>query len=356
MAKPLVTHVLWTLERGGAERLVFDLARRLPELGFDVEVLAAGGGGEMFDQYRSVGIRLYVNPNPGGRREAVSFLREQIKRRKPAIWHTHLTPVWAGIASRSSFIRPWIATAHGFETGLPLVARLARRAAYRSADHVVCVSEAVRASIRKQYGLSATKTSVIPPGIDPERFPPREPRLAGDVPELVTVSRLSEEKGLETLLHALSDILRPWRLTVVGDGPEATALKRLAQSLGILPRVRFVGSVADPSPYLRNADFFCLPSKNEGQGIALLEAAMSRVPAIASDLPAVREAFGAEGVQLVSTHDAAAWHAAIERALSRPAEGLSRAGRAESMVRLRYTIDQVASEHAELYRRFMKRV
>ncbi|HVM90797.1 MAG TPA: glycosyltransferase, partial [Verrucomicrobiae bacterium] len=182
MAKPLVTHVLWTLERGGAERMVFDLARRLPESGFDIEVLAAGGGGAMEEEFRAAGVRLSVNLEPDSRLKAVRFLRESIKRRRPAIWHTHLTPVWGGAAAKTSFVSPWIATAHGFEPDLPLSARLARRAAYRGADHVVCVSEAVRHAIHKRYGVSPSKTSVIPPGIDFARFSGRGSRMAGDVP------------------------------------------------------------------------------------------------------------------------------------------------------------------------------
>src|SRR5262249_884889 len=151
------------------------------------------------------------------------------------------------------------------------------------------VSEAVRRSMHRTWGLSPSRTSVIPPGIDLDRFAPRPPRLAGDLPELVTVGRLAAEQGLDTLLFALLEVTCPWHLTVVGDGPEGAALRRLAEALGLLPRIRFVGPVSDPSPYLRGADLFCMPSHHEGQGMALLEAAASRLPAIASDLPVLRE-------------------------------------------------------------------
>jgi glycosyltransferase involved in cell wall biosynthesis len=354
MAKPLVTHVLWTLERGGAERMVLDLAKHLPDAGFDVEVLAAGGGGDMLADFEAANIRVSVNDQLDSRMGAVTFLREAIKRRRPAIWHTHLTPVWAGVAAKTTFVSPWITTAHGFEDGLSLAARLSRRAAYRSANYVVCVSEAVRHAIHRQYGVSAGKTSVIAPGIDLDRFPARAARLAGDIPQLVTVGRLSSEKGLDTLLHALSELLRPWHLTMVGDGPEEAALHRLAETLGILPRIKFVGAVADPSPYLRAADVFCMPSKHEGQGMALLEAAVSRVPVIASDLPAFREAFGDQGITLVTHPDAEAWRNAIERTLNRYQEALTRCDAAANIVRDRYSLEQMVSKHAQLYRRFLK--
>src|SRR5262249_7253934 len=125
MAKPLVTHVLWTLGRGGAERMVLDLAKHLPDAGFDVEVLAAGGGGDMLADFEAADIRVNVNKDLDSRMGAVTFLREAIRRRRPAIWHTHLTPVWAGVAAKTSFVSPWITTAHGFEPGLSFSARLA---------------------------------------------------------------------------------------------------------------------------------------------------------------------------------------------------------------------------------------
>jgi glycosyltransferase involved in cell wall biosynthesis len=354
MAKPLVTHVLWTLERGGAERLVFDLASRLPEAGFDVEVLAAGGGGAMEDQFRAAGIRLSVNLETGSRFKAVKFLRDSIKRRRPAIWHTHLTPVWGGTAAKTSFVSPWIATAHGFEPGLSLSARLARRTAYRAADHVVCVSEAVRQAIHRQYGVSPAKTSVIAPGIDFARFSGRGTRLAGDVPEIVTLGRLAPEKGLDTLFFALADLLRPWHLTVVGDGPERGSLMRLAEMLGILPRITFVGAVSEPAIYLKTADLFCLPSLHEGQGMALLEAAGAHVPVVASDLPAIREAFDEETAVFAAPNDAGSWRVAIERALNRYPDSLARADAAEKRVLARYSVEAMVSKHAALYRRFLR--
>lgn len=355
MAKPLVTHVLWALGRGGAERMVLDLARRLPEVGYAVRVVAAGGGGEMEKDFLEAGVDLSINPNPGSRRAAVSFLRQEIANHRPAVWHTHLTPVWGGLAARSSFIRPWVATIHGYESGLSLPMRLARSFAYRRADYVVCVSEAVRNSLRVGGALRPSRSTVIPPGIDPERFRPREPRLAGDTPELLTVSRLVPEKGLDVLLEALSGVLRPWRLTIVGDGPEMEPLKRQAEVLGIVPRVRFVGGTSDPAAYLQRADLFCLPSRTEGQGIALLEAAIARVPALASDLPAVREAFGEEAMAYAAPGNVDGWRRALERALARYPETLARADRAQAAVSSRYTLDVMAKSHAELYRRLLGR-
>ncbi len=351
MSKPLVTHVLWTLGRGGAERMTFDLARRLPGAGFDVRVIAAGGGGGMERDLEEAGIAYATSPRPGSRRAALALLRDEIRARKPALWHTHLTPVWAGLAARSFGLRPWVATVHGFEADLPWPVRAARGLAYRAADHVVCVSQAVRASMADTLG--PRDVSVIPPGIDMARFVPREPRLAGDVPELLAVARLVPEKGLDVLFEALSGLLRPWRLTVVGSGPEEQAFRRQAEWLGMLPRVRFAGAVEDPAPFYRRADLFCFPSRSEGQGMALLEASACHVPAVASDLPAIREAFRGDAVAYARPGDAGSWRVAIERALARYPEALARAERASRIVHDRYSLDAMVVAHAALYRKLL---
>ncbi len=329
--------------------MVWDLARLLPAQGFDVRVLAAGGGGEMESELRDASVPYAVNPRAGSRRAALAFLRADIAAHRPTVWHSHLTPVWAGLAARSSRVRPWIATIHGFESKLPWPMRVSRGFAYRAADHVVCVSEAVRESMGSTIG--SRDVSVIPPGIDLSRFAPREARLAADVPELLTVSRLVPEKGIDVLLEALSESLRPWRLTIVGDGPELPALRRRAEVLGILPRVRFAGAVSDPAPFYRRADVFCFPSRSEGQGMALLEAAASRVPAVASDLPAIREAFGEDGVAYAAPGDVDGWRHAIERVLSCYPEALTRAERASRTVSQRYSLTSMVEAHASLYRR-----
>lgn len=354
MAKPLVTHVLWTLGRGGAERMVLDVACLLPEYGFNVRVLAAGGGGEMEADFRDAGVPVIVNPRPGSHRAAFSFLRRDVSVHRPDIMHTHLEQIWSGLAARSAFVRPWVATAHGLEEAMSRPMRFARSFAFRRADYVVCVSETVRARLSASGAVRPGHSSVISPGIDLGRFQPRVPRLAGDVPQLITVSRLAPEKGLDVLFEALAGVTRPWQLTVVGGGPEYARLQHLAESLGLLPRIRFMGPVSDPAPFLRDADLFCFPSHHEGQGMALLEAAAARVPSVSSDLPALREAFGPDAMSYAKPGDVTGWKLAIEQALSRYPEALDRAGKAEAIVEKRYSLEVMLAKHVELYKNLLR--
>ncbi|MCC7523081.1 glycosyltransferase family 4 protein [Candidatus Uhrbacteria bacterium] len=357
MAKPFLMQVIWSLERGGAERMVLDVSTRLKE-DFHVEVMALGRGRAMISDFREAGIPLHIAPEstPGfGRKVLFEFISKIVAKRKPDIWHTHLGgDIWGGHAARRLNLRPWFITAHSHEPGLNFITRIARWRSYRTADHVVCISESVRKAIAGQYGVRADRMSIIPVGIDPARFPPRDAHLAGDRPRLVSVGRLSPEKGHAMLFEALAMLRRPWELVLVGDGPERTALHRRAEMLGILPRIRFVGSVADPSPFLRDADLFVFPSKHEGQGIALLEAAAARLPALVSDLPIFHEAFNDESLVFAPPENAQAWAASIEDCLSNYQLLLPKAERARRIVLEKFTIDKTAEAYADLYKTWLK--
>ena len=352
MDKPLVTHVLWTLGRAGAERAVYELATRLQAQGFCVRVVSAGGGGEMAADFRAAGVDLAIGPETASRRDTIAFLRAEFNSHRPALVHTHLVggDVWGGWAASRERVRPWVITAHNDDRDEPWLTHFVRGIAYRRADRVICVSEAVRAFLRKEFSVADSRLTVIPNGVDLARLMTREGATFRDIPRLITVGRLVEQKGHETLLLALAPIRRPWQLDIVGQGPKLRVLERLAESLGILPSVRFFGSVRDVEARLAEADLFCFPSLWEGQGLALLEAAGSGVPIIASDLPAFREAFDEQSMTLVHSSSVDEWTVALEAILKDPLSAINRARLAQSIVRERFGIDHMVQKYAELYR------
>jgi glycosyltransferase involved in cell wall biosynthesis len=352
--KPLVVQVVWSLGRAGAERMVLDLARQLPSRGFRVLVVSLGGGGEMEREFRAAGIALRIAPPTSSTRERwrlVRFLYAIAKEERPAVWHTHLGgDLWGGCVAWLRRLHPWIITAHGRMMDEPRLWQMARGVAYRHADQVVSVSDDVQDYIRAAHRLRAEKTRVIRIGIDLHHFPSRGSAPYRDIPRLVMVARLDEGKNHATLLRALAPIRRPWTLDLFGTGPEQERLMRLAESLGILPRVHFYGSVMNIPDRLRASDLFCFPTRHEGQSVALLEAAASGVPIIASDLPVFRESFDEEAMRFVPADAVKAWTRAIEDALADPVSALRRAARAEQIARRDFSLERMASEYAKLYR------
>jgi glycosyltransferase involved in cell wall biosynthesis len=355
MAKPLLVQVLWTLGRAGAERMVLDLCRSLSQE-YRIEIIALGGGGDMEAEFKAAGINVTIAPSTRtglNRRKLIDWLISRWSEHRPDLVHTHLgADVWAGFACRKLRI-PQIITAHSHEPGLALPIRLLRWQAYRGAKHVVSVSDSVARMVARQYGVSMTRQSVIRIGIDIARFTPRDTHQASDMPHLVTVGRLLEDKGQSLLLDALADIRRPWTLEIIGDGPERISLQRKAEMLGIMPRINFVGSVSDVPERLHRSDLFLLASRHEGQAIAVLEAAASQVPILVSDLEVFHETFPPNVLNFAPVDDARAWSKAISDILNQYGKALQHARAARQIVEDSYSLEAMKNAYDQLYRKLL---
>lgn len=217
-----------------------------------------------------------------------------------------------------------ISTCHEVYDGLSPHLRLTSRITGKTADHIVHVSRHVAAS----YGApdaSVWRGDSEPPrhlvirnGLDLTGLRNLHPwpRPAGRR-VLVVAGRIVPAKGQITALTAFASLasrLPDLHLELIGDGPDRSALVARAASLGIAPRVSFLGWRPRQETLARiaGAAMLLVPSQHEGFGLTLAEAMALGVPAIASDIPALRETAGlGQGVQLVRAGDPAALAAAI---------------------------------------------
>lgn len=157
------------------------------------------------------------------------------------------------------------------------------------ADAVVAQTDVMRDDLRQRYGATVgRKTTVIHNPVDVERLRARaeaEPvPFAHDGPLLVSVGRLSEQKGFDLLLSALRDVVDVHpdaHLVLVGEGPDQAALEERARHLGLTGHVTFLGQLANPFPLVASADLYVLSSRYEGFSNALAEAQGLGVPAVA---------------------------------------------------------------------------
>jgi len=130
------------------------------------------------------------------------------------------------------------------------------------------------------------KCTVVPLGVDEKRFCPPATPFNGP-PTLLVVGRLRYYKGIDTLLHALTD-LSGVHLNIVGIGPMEAEWRALTKTLALQERVHFLGEVDDahlPSQY-HQAHLFVLPAnaRSEAFGTVLLEAMASGLPCVSTEL------------------------------------------------------------------------
>lgn len=199
-----------------------------------------------------------------------------------------------------------VAISHGHEvwwSRLPVTRQLLRAIATR-VDVLTYISAWCRDQQARVFAPEMrAKQLRMPPGVDSARFSPgcggiavRERLgLASDAPVVVSAARLVKRKGQDMLLRAWPAVLRRVpgaRLVIVGGGPNAKSLRRLAARLGVDTSVVFTGPVAwsDIPPYFDAATVFAMPSRTrllglepEGLGIVFLEAASCEKPVIVGD-------------------------------------------------------------------------
>lgn len=338
--------------------MVFALAKRLPAHGFRVRVVAAGGGGVMAADFHEAGIPLVIAPETRvwQRRQTTEFLRRDFRAHWPGILHTHLGgDVWAGFVARREGIHPWISTVHDIQS-VGGIKGWMRGAALRSADRVVCISETVRAFVEREYrrtdDMDVIRLGVDLGSVDQGVSVRPEKRLQ----RFVVIGRLVVGKRVDVLIAALSEIKEPWHLDVVGDGPERGRLEAMVKSLRLQPRVRFVGSVPDVGVYLSQAEVCLFASREEGQGMVVLEAAARGVPVIASDLLVVRELFNEQSLALVPVSaPALVWTRLIQETMYDPQTAHTRASAARAIVQAHSSVERMVEEYVELYRRLLSK-
>lgn len=168
--------------------------------------------------------------------------------------------------------------------------RAAVRILIDGADVVVGQSIDTLRRVRDIYGMRRT-VELIPLGISPP--PAADPAvtrqqfgLPQDAFLMVTVGRLIARKGNARLLRALARCPTPrGHLAIIGSGPEASSLKKLAIDLGIADHVHFLGAVSDADKYqlLHLSDCFVSSSQHEGFGLVFLEAMACRLPVVCFD-------------------------------------------------------------------------
>lgn len=102
---------------------------------------------------------------------------------------------------------------------------------------------------------------------------------------ILYVGRFAWEKNPEALIRAFSiiDEKKGWRLVMLGDGPQFSAMKALAAKLQLYDAIKFVGQVKDVDYYYSKASIYVLPSVLEGFPNALCEAMASGLPCICFD-------------------------------------------------------------------------
>jgi len=355
---------------GGTERVVWELATRLPRERFDVSVWLPGVTGldELAASLEAQGVRVERVDEVESRWDWKGMFQtwRRLKRRRPALLHLH--HVWPA----SDRYLPSLAEAAGVPhlvltehiVGQPHSAgqKLLKRRELARADTVTAVCGAVAESLVHDYGVPRERVRVVPNGADlPDEAAenPAARRLRASLgasamrPLWVCAGRLEEQKGHAVLLEALAEARRrrlDFVVALAGDGSLRASLERRTAELGLTDCVRFLGLVEEIGPLLAAADAVLMPSRWEGLPLTLLEALARARPVVASAVGGIPEVIEDRvSGRLVPPGDVAALAEVLEW-LHRRADLAAALGRdGAARVREHYTWEHVVESFEEVY-------
>jgi len=357
-----VVHLISSEGFYGAEAMLLALSRYSLRRGCDVTVAAFEDSRrphlEVLDHARKLGLEVEAVPCRGRwDRGAIGRVREILGRRGADVLHTHgyKADIYGWMAARPHRCA-LVATCHNWPDPKPLMRAYAAldRRALRSFHRVAAVSDSV-AAIVVESGVAAEKLSVIPNGVDMERFasaraalePASATRIVG------FVGRLVEAKGGGILLRAARTVLAAYPdalFVLAGHGPLRTEWEAVAERAGISKRVLFLGVRSDMPGVYASLDMLALPSWEEASPMCVLEAMAAGKPVVATRVGAVPNLVlpGVTGF-LVKPGDVPALSGAILKLLRDPALARRFGENGRLHVSRHFSAAAMAARYIELY-------
>lgn len=302
--------VVDSLEVGGAERHVVDLAVSLSLREYEVTVACsvAGDLSESLEE-ANVPVRSPLDQLVKRRVSAgyARALRRLAKEERFDLVHAHVyaSAAAAAIATVGTGV-PLVVTEHTEAIWRGRRARLVTRWFCRRASRVIAVSDAVKRRLVKQDNVPPGKIAVIPNAVpaNPDSgsgTPPLRDELR-DRPLVGVLARLQPEKGVATFLKAgahVAKVVPQACFIVVGDGPLRTELEVLVRRLCMEQNVRFLGFRSDPRALIELLEVLVVPSLTEGAPLVVLEAMAAGVPIVASAVGGIPDQIRHEGEGLL---------------------------------------------------------
>jgi glycosyltransferase involved in cell wall biosynthesis len=374
-----VMHVVLSLEPGGMENGVVNMANRLDGKGVDIRVGALCRPGEFQERLPSPEKLESLGKGEGFSLKHVFALARLFRQRETRVAHTHnLGPLLYTVLALAVSPRLWgrVHILHGEHAELNETERTGKRLLQRKLFYKACrIVHTVSHSLKDdlvRMGLPDRKIAVAVNGVDTARFCPAAPGaearralleacgMPGGAPEALVlgmVGRFGKYKRQDFLVRAFERTVaaRPdldLHLVLVGDkGPEKDRVLAMIAESPARARIHLAGFQRDVRPFYQVLDLLVVPSINEGLSNAVLEAMSTGLPVLGSSACGNAEVMedGRDGfVRDLGTPELLA--TALEELVA-DRERLRRVGQAARDTAIaRFSLESMAARYQELYR------
>jgi glycosyltransferase involved in cell wall biosynthesis len=359
-----ILHVVNSLDPGGMENGVVNMARALEPLGFEIHVACLERRGAFVERLPHPDRVTVLGKSGGFSPRAVLRLAGHITHLRPDVVHSHNLGalIYTSLATCGGRRGALLQGEHSHLTADELSPRRLRqrRWLYRTCGAVHTVSHPMREELLA-LGFPAEKISVIPNGVDTVRFAPGDCRAArcglglpDDALCIGIIGRFGPFKRHAVLLDAFDEIAPRFpavHLVIAGTGGGAEpATRTRVQASPHAARIHWLGFQSDPRACYHALDLLAIPSVNEGLSNVVLEAMASGIPALANPGCGHEHIItsGFEGV-IADLSTPAALATELAALLAHPKRLVDFGQKARTKMTRDFSIDSMAGSYSRLY-------
>jgi glycosyltransferase involved in cell wall biosynthesis len=291
-----------SLRRGGAERVLLEIALGLRAKGHIVEVVGWLDVDEYEEECYSPIVRHFLMPKeeyrwPWSIPQAAKHLRDMVAEFKPDVIEIH-TPTVAWVAAWADLNIPCVHVIHGYGTItrngsfkdwlMRIGDRLADR---RLKPDYIDLAPSMGEVAAAHFAVDRSRFTNVPNGVDVLSFTPC-PKLLDDAPFIMMLGTLSPNKGQQSGIRALGALLSYFpkaKLMIVGDGAYRPELEGLISEMGLKSSAELMGRRNDAFEIMRTVHLFWHLSESEGLPMVVLEAMASGLPVVGFDVRGTRD-------------------------------------------------------------------
>jgi glycosyltransferase involved in cell wall biosynthesis len=293
-----------SLRKGGAERIVLELANGLIKLGHIVNIITWIDEDAFKTEYNSINrVSLLSKDQYFGLKsipKSILPLRRCIKSLNPDIIHIH-SPNMATLLSLTLIQIPAVHVIHGYgkisknmkEFKNIIINFFDVFTSSFIIKNFVVVSKAMKIHAEKYYYFKKFNFSIIENGIDINKFDYKSKTINNNNINIIMIGTICENKGQYhalKILEILSNSNYLFNLTLVGDGPDADKLKNLISNSKICNLIKIISKADNINELLHDSDILWILSKSEAMPLVVLEAMACGVVVVGYDVRGVNDA------------------------------------------------------------------
>jgi len=305
------------MEMGGVEKVVLSMLNHLDKNKFEITVCLNINQGELRDEFPEHVRKVFIAKGKEDFSKNSLLQKIQLLKRKFKLKKAEKNPKIADILLNEKYDVEIATTYSVYKTVLNSTNKNSKKIAWLHSDLTLPGFDPYREDIFKNlqkfdyiiYGSKQSKDVLdekyphinFPPGnvvlnaipIEEIKIKAQEILLDfGDIPTFVSVGRLYFRKGYRTLLETHKRLLNDGflhQILIIGNGEDHQLLSRRIQELKVESTFKLLGMMANPYPYVKNADFYIMPSESEGWPLIIAETLILQKPILATNVGGIPE-------------------------------------------------------------------